>query len=67
MVCVIRNGSGEKNWERRDNRKERENLRRNSDVRNLVEREIVGRGGSVIGSVPCIRRVAGSNPILVAT
>ena len=26
-----------------------------------------GLGGSVVSSVPCVRRVAGSNPTLVAT
>ena len=29
--------------------------------------ESVGCGGSVVGSVPCIRNVAGSNPTLAAT
>ena len=28
---------------------------------------ITGRDGSVVGSVPCVRKVAGSNPALIAT
>ena len=30
-------------------------------------RDIVGRGGSVAGLVPCVQKVAGSNPTLAAT
>ena len=29
--------------------------------------ELKGRGGSVVGSVPRVRKVAGSNPTLAAT
>ena len=37
------------------------------NTENLPLSHLVGRGGSVVGSVPCVLKVTGSNPTLAAT
>jgi len=39
-----------------------------ANVTNMpTNRPLLERGGSVVSSVPCVRKVAGSNPTLAAT